>query len=175
MDFSKLSQNEKLAVYGAGAVIIGGLVGYSYGLTVLAVLAAIAMLAIVLLPQISPGTNLPGSRGSLMLLAGGVAGVVLALALLLFLGTIFVAFNIRDLFFLIAVAGGLLMAWVGWREFQAEGGKFQVGSSSSTAAPPAAPSASSEPARSDDAVEPVATEHADTPPAEHQPEDRPST
>ncbi len=146
MDFSKLTQNEKLAVYGSAGVIVGGLVGYSYGMTVLAVLAAIAMLVIVLLPQFSPGTNLPGSRGSLMLAAGGVAGVVLLLALILYVGTIFVAFDARDLFFLIAVAGGALMAWAGWREFQTEGGKFQVGTSGA-AAPPAdnAPQADSAP------------------------------
>jgi hypothetical protein len=137
MDFSKLSQNEKLAVYGSAAVIIGGLVGYSYGLTVLAVLAAIVMLGVVLLPQLSPSTRLPGSRGTLMLLAGGVAGVILVLAVLLYIGTVFTAFDVRDLFFLIAVVGGVLMAWVGWQEFQAEGGKFQLGSASTPAAPPA--------------------------------------
>jgi hypothetical protein len=138
MEFSKLSQNEKLAVYGSVAVLIGGLVGYSYGLTILAVLAAVAMLAVVFLPQMSASTNLPGSRGSLMLLLGGVAGVILLLALVLYIGVVFTAFGIRDLFFLIAVAGGLLMAWVGWQEFQSEGGKFQLGSSSATAPPPAA-------------------------------------
>jgi hypothetical protein len=139
MDFSKLSQNEKLATYGSVAVLVGGLVGYSYGLTILAVLAAVGMLAIVFLPQLSAGTKLPGSKGSLMLVAGAVAGVILVLALLIYIGTIFTAFNVRDLFFLIAVAGGVLMAWAGWREFQGEGGKFQVGTASSAAGPAAAP------------------------------------
>ncbi len=152
MDFSKLSQNEKLAVYGSAALLIGGAVGRSYGLTALGMLAAVAMLAIVLLPQFSSGIALPGSRGSLMVAVGGLAGAIMALALLqAVVGVLFVDTDLRDIFFLVAVAGGLLMAWAGWREFQAEGGKFQFGSTatassadrgtSSAAAPPPPPAA----------------------------------
>lgn len=148
MDFSKLSQNEKLAVYGSIALIVGGVIGYSYGLTVLGLLAAIAMLVLIFLPQFSPGTTLPGSRGSLMVAVGGLAGVAMVLAFLSALtGVLLVNTNFRDLFFLVAVAGGLLMAWAGWQEFQAEGGKFQIGSASSTAA--AAPPSSAPPAEAD--------------------------
>ena len=145
MDLSKLSQNEKLAMYGAVAVIVGGLVGYSYGLTVLAILAALTGLAIIFLPQLSPSTSLPGSRGSLLLIAGGIAAAVMVLALLMYLSVIFTNFNFRDLFFLIAAAGAILMAWAGWQELQSEGGKFQVGASpdgsTTAAAAPAAPAA----------------------------------
>ena len=135
MDLSKLDRNEKLAVYGSAALIIGGIIGYSYGLTVLGMLAAIAMLAIVLLPQVSPSTSLPGSHGSLMLAVGGLAGVVMLLAFLQAIaGVLLVNTNLRDLFFVVAVAGGVLMAWAGWQEFQAEGGKFQLGNSSHASA-----------------------------------------
>lgn len=159
MDFSKLSGNEKLAVYGSAAVIIGGLVGYNYGgFAILAVLAAVGLIAVVFLPQFSPGTNLPGSRGSLMVVLGGIAGVVLVLALIISAGTVFRAFNVRDLFFLIAVAGGLLMAWAGWQELQGEGGTFKLGSASSTTAPPA-PTAST-----DTTAEPTATTSEPAPP-----------
>ncbi len=163
MDFSKLGQNEKLAVYGAAAVIVGGLVGFSYGLTILAVLAAFALLAVVFLPQMSPGTSLPGSRGSLMLLCGGIAGVVLVLALLVYIGVVFIAFGVGDLFFLIAVAGGIVAAWAGWQEFQAEGGKFVLGNPASGAAP-AAP-------RADTAPPPAAPPPAATSPAASDLED----
>ena len=134
MDFSKLRQNEKLAVYGSVAVVIGGVIGYAYGFAILAILAAVAMLAVVFLPQLSAGTALPGSRGSLMLVCGAIAAIILILALLLYLNIIFFAFGIRDLFFLVAVAGGLLMGWAGWQEFQAEGGKFQLGNATTPAA-----------------------------------------
>lgn len=130
MDFSKLGPNEKLAVYGSVALIIGGVIGYSYGLTALGMLAAVAMLAVVFLPQLAPGVDLPGSRGSLMVAVGGLAGIAMVLALLQAVGgVLFINTNLRDLFFLVAVAGGALMAWAGWREFQAGGGRFQLGSS----------------------------------------------
>ena len=137
MDFSKLSSNEKLATYGAVAVIVGGLVGIgTAGLGIVSVLAAVGMLAVVFLPQLSPGTNLPGSRGTLMLVLGGIAAVILVLGLLSVIGAIgflmqYAIFN--TLFYLIAVAGGVLMAWAGWQEFQGEGGKFQLGAAPSGA------------------------------------------
>ena len=144
MDFAKLGQNEKLALYGSLALIVGGIVGYTYGIGGLGILAALAMLLIIFLPQLSPGTSLPGTHGSLMVAAGGLAGVSMALALLsAFASNILSNLDFRDIFFLLAVVGGLLMAWAGWQEFQSEGGKFQLGTTgtgagtaSTTTAPP---------------------------------------
>ena len=130
MDFSKLSQNEKLMVYGALAAIIGGIVGGISGLMWLAVLAGIAALAVLLLPQLSPQTNLPGSRGSLLVAVGGLGAVAAALALLTVIVDIGFWFQfaaVRTIFFLIGVAGALLLGWLAWQEFQAEGGKFNLG------------------------------------------------
>jgi hypothetical protein len=134
MDLSKLNQNEKLALYGAIALIVGGIVGFAYGLTTLGILAAIAMLVLIFLPQLAPNTALPGSRGSLMVAIGAVAGVAMALAFLSALaGALLVRFGLGDIFFLVAVVGGLVMAWAGWQEFQAEGGKFQLGAAAAPA------------------------------------------
>lgn len=190
MDFSKLGSNEKLAVYGAAAVIIGGVVGLgAAGLGFIAVLAAVGMLAVVFLPQMSPTTRLPGSNGSLMLALGAVAAVILVLGLLSVLGAL--DFLLRaaffaTLFYLIAVAGGVLMAWAGWREFQAEGGKFQLGSSSPAAGSPAVASDPSRPAdttpvtnetsRSDATIEPdpaTRPSDLDRPDTDRRDEDRP--
>jgi hypothetical protein len=80
-----------------------------------------------------------------MLIAGGIAGALMALAFLGALGILFINFGIYDILFLIAVAGGLLMAWAGWQAFQAEGGKFTIGMAGSAAPPAAAaPSAPAE-------------------------------
>ena len=145
MDLSKLSQNEKLATYGSLAVIVGALVGLgAAGLGFLAVLAALGMLVVVFLPQMSPATQLPGSHGSLMVALGAVAAVILVLgflAVLSALGVLLQLAFVSTLFYLLAVAGGLLMAWAGWQEFQAEGGRFQVGAapsggSAATSTPP---------------------------------------
>jgi len=137
MDFSKLSQNEKLATYGAIAVIVGGLVGFgAAGLGVLAILAAAAVLIVVFLPQFSPHASLPGSRGTLLLVLGAIAAVVLVLGLLQVLsalGFLLQFAAVPTIFYLLAVAGGLIMAWAGWQEFQAEGGKFQLGGTTRSA------------------------------------------
>lgn len=165
MDFSKLSSNDKLAAYGAIASIIGPILssfGFGFGVGWLTLLLALAMLFIVFQPQIAPQTQLPGTKGSLMVVVGGIAAVSAALALLTSLGWfgLFGANIVWALGWLIGIAGGLLMGWAGWQAFQAEGGKFQVGTTASAApaatppgspAAPAAPSApmASEPARSE--------------------------
>ncbi len=148
MDFNKLSSNEKLAVYGSVATLVGGIIGGTVSaLGWLAFLAAIAMLVVVFLPQFSPSTTLPGSKGSIMLIIGGVAAVVMVLGLLTILGLLGYYFQYSALnatFFLIGVVGGVVMGWAGWQAFQAEGGKFQIGSgpggaSGGSSAPPPPP------------------------------------
>ncbi|HET8776323.1 MAG TPA: hypothetical protein VFN76_01565 [Candidatus Limnocylindria bacterium] len=139
MDFSKLGQNEKLATYGAIAAIVGAVLAaagtFGFGVGWLGLLLALAMLAIVFLPQLSPGTNLPGSKGSLMLVVGGIAAVFAVLGLLSGFGLLGLL-SFSPLFvigWLLNVIGGLMMGWAGWQEFQAEGGKFQLGSSTASA------------------------------------------
>ena len=148
MDFSKLGQNEKLATYGAIASIVGAILaavgfGGAGGLW-LTLLLAIAMLVIVFLPQWSPQTTLPGSKGSLMLIVGGIAaiGALLGLlALLPVLGLLGLYGGTWLIGLLLGIIGGFVMGWAGWKEFQAEGGKFQVGNASApgSTAPPASP------------------------------------
>ena len=142
MNFSKLSSNEKLAVYGAVAAIIGAFLSFGGGGS-FGVLTGVAMLVIIFLPQLSPTTQLPGSKGSLMLIVGAVAGIGALLALLAWLpylglfGGVFIGL-------LLGIVGGLLMGWASWMEFQSEGGKFVLGmpaSTSTPAAPPAPPMA----------------------------------
>jgi hypothetical protein len=144
MDFSKLSANDRLAAIGAVLAIVGALMSFGGGGT-FTLLTGVAMLIIVFLPQFSPNTTLPGSKGSLMLIVGGVAGIAAVLALLAIL-TVLGAFALYGgLWFiglLLSTAGGLLMGWASWKEFQAEGGKFTLGmASSAPPAPPAAPPA----------------------------------
>lgn len=143
MNFNSLSSNEKLAVYGAIAAIVGVLIAsFLSSLAWVTLLAGIAMLVVVFLPQLSAGTALPGSKGSLMFLVGLIGGVAGALALLLSvtqLGAYFSFYVVQALFLLIGVAGGLVMAWAGWQEFQAEGGSFKLGTTgagSTVAGPP---------------------------------------
>ena len=181
MDFSKLGSNEKLAVYGSLAVVVGGLVGLgAAGLGVIAVLAALGMLVVIFLPQMSPSTQLPGSKGSLMLALGVVAAIILVLGFLTVLGALGVLLQfsfVGTLFYLIAVAGGILMAWAGWQEFQAEGGKFQLGTAApSSDRPSGAPDAPVHQAGTasgtDVATPPAAAPQPDTAPSADAPADR---
>jgi hypothetical protein len=136
MDFSKLSSNDKLAAIGAVLAIVGSVV--SFGAGPYGVLTGIAMLVIIFLPQFSPSTKLPGSKGSLMLIVGGAAGIGALLTLLAWLPylTIIGGYFIGGL---ISIVGGLLMGWASWRTFQAEGGKFNMGMASGPSTPPAPP------------------------------------
>lgn len=145
MNFSILSSNEKLAVYGSIAAIVGVLIAsFLAGLAWLTMVAGIAMLVVIFLPQLSAGTQLPGRKGSIMFLVGLIAGAAAVLALLTVatqLGAYVTLWPLQTLFLLIGVAGGLVLAWAGWQEFQAEGGSFQLGTggtaaSSATAARP---------------------------------------
>lgn len=183
MNISSLSPNEKLAVYGSVAVIVGALVGGTVSaLGWLALLAAVAMLAIVFLPQLSPMTALPGSKGSLMLVAGGVAAVVLVLGLLTIISVIgyyFQVFPVNAIFFLAAVVGGVVMGWAGWQEFQAEGGTFRLGSggagggSPPPTTPPAPPASPAPAPESPPPAAPVATHDAGMADADADTEDPP--
>jgi hypothetical protein len=141
MNLSKLSASEKLAVYGAVATVIGAAVAASsypghWGVTWLAAILGLAMLAIVFLPQMSPTTKLPGKKGSLMVVVGVLAALLMAFVLLTTINFTFEGFDLSSLLFLIAVAGALVMGWAGWQAFQAEGGKFDVGTSGASSVPP---------------------------------------
>lgn len=131
MNISKLDATDRLQVYGSVAVIVGAVIGGTVtSLGWIAVLAAIGMLAVVFMPQLSPSTRLPGSKGSLMVVCGGAAAVVMLLGLLTALnwyGLYFTAYPVQAIFFLGAVGGALVMGWVGWQVLQAEGGKFRIG------------------------------------------------
>ncbi len=143
MDFSKLSSNDKLAVYGAAAAIIGAFLSFGGGGS-FGVLTGIGMLVIIFLPQFAPAVTLPGSKGSLMMIVGGIGalGAVLALlSLLSLMGALGVYGTTWIIGLVLSTAGGLLMGWASWQAFRAEGGKFNVGMASTPPAAPPAPMA----------------------------------
>lgn len=190
MDLSKLNANERLAFWGAALSIVGtiltffGYAGGGGGLW-LTFLLAIAMIVILFLPTWSPGTSLPGSKGTLMVIVGGIAaiGAVLGLfgllALLSFAGA-FAGFILMPLLGLaIGIIGGLMMGWGGWKEFQAEGANFRLGGSAGGSATAAStpPPAGQADTRTDRPAEPApaASEPppAAAPPPAAPPDDRP--
>ena len=179
MDLSKLNANERLAFWGAILSIIGTIltiVGAYIGIggLWLTFILAIAMIVILFLPTWSPQTTLPGSKGTLMVIVGGIAAVGALLGLLSLLSVI--AFLGSEPLFviglLLGIVGGLMMGWGGWQEFQAEGGKFQLGTASTTTSAP--PPASTDTRPADRPVE-TAPPPAEAPrPVDSSEEDRPN-
>jgi hypothetical protein len=141
MDLSRLSAPEKLAVYGAIATVIGGVVAAAsypghWGVTWLAAILGLAMLTVIFLPQLSPDTKLPAKKGSLMVIVGGLAALLMAFVFLTTIGFTFEGFDLSSALFLVAVAGAVVMGLAGWQAFQAEGGTFDIGTAGASAVPP---------------------------------------
>jgi hypothetical protein len=151
MNFSKLSSNEKTAAIAAVVLVLGGIISNWGGLMWLSVLCGIAVLVVIFLPQLSAGTKLPGSEGSLLVGLGVVAAAGAVIEVLRFLNYFFNTFDdYRTWLFAAALVAALVMAYAGWMIFQGEGGKFNLGMSGSAGgsaaappppAPPAAPPA----------------------------------
>jgi hypothetical protein len=136
MDLSKLGQHEKLALYSAIVLFLTGLISNWGGLLWLAVLAALGVAVVVLLPQLSPSTSLPGSRGTLLAALGIVAAGSALIELLRWLGyTLDTLGRLSTLLFLVSLIASFVMAWAGWSELQREGGKWVFGSTGVKPAP----------------------------------------
>jgi threonine/homoserine/homoserine lactone efflux protein len=138
MDFSRLDQNERTAAVASGALVIAGVFAastYPYSMTWLAVIAALGMLFVVFQPQVAARVSLPGSKGSLILVFGLIAGTIMVLSLFVTFSLVFSLLGLPEAFYLVAVAAGVAMAWAGWRAFQAEGGRFRVGAAPVSPAP----------------------------------------
>jgi hypothetical protein len=182
MDFSKLDQNEKLATYGSVAVVLAGLISSWGGLLFLSILAAIGMLVVVFLPQFSPSTTLPGSKGTLMATLGFVAAaaaLITALQWLTLLGALLGSIN--TILFLVTVVGAVVMAWAGWQELQREGGKWVFGANTPSrvdaaagSSPAAAPPEPERPVATTVETAPAADTDAAAAPYRRDDEDRPA-
>jgi hypothetical protein len=128
---SKLSANDRHASVAAVVVVFSGLVSVldDWGaILVLAVLAAVGALGVVFAPRLAPAARLPGSKGSLLVIAGVVAVLSWIVSTVTWLDWIFGhLLDIYTLVFLFGLAGAALMAWTGWVALSAEGGKLRLG------------------------------------------------
>ena len=126
MDFSKLSSNERTAVIASAVVLVLGIVSLvnDWGsLLIVPVLAALIVLGGILLPQLAPTVNLPAPKGLVMLLGGAAAALFWVIAAISWLDWIFGHLGAFDtLQFLVGLVAALIMAWAGWKAFQATTG-----------------------------------------------------
>lgn len=141
MDFSKLSSTERNAAIAAAVVIVTGMISIAQGwgaLMWIAVLAGVAALVVIFGAQVMPTVRLPGSSGSLLTLVGAIALLVWIVVLIDEFD--FVAnnlINLDTLQFLVGLAAAAVLTWLGWQTLQAEGGRFQLGTSGARTAPAA--------------------------------------
>jgi hypothetical protein len=123
-------------VVAAAVVLILGIVSLVNewgGLMIVPILAAAVVLGGILIPQLSPSTRLPASKALVMLVAGAAAGLFWLIAALTWFEWITGHLGSFDtLQFLVGLAASLVLAWAGWREYQAAAGTGQP-------APPAPP------------------------------------
>jgi hypothetical protein len=137
MDLSKLTANERMAVFAGSVVVVSGIISLinNWGtLMLVALLAGAVVVGGLLIPQLSPGTNLPAPRGIVMLGGGVVAAVaylVTAIDWIGWIGENFASFDAIQ--FLIGLVASLVLAWTGWRAYQESG---RVGSEAPPANPP---------------------------------------
>lgn len=126
MDFSKLSPNERTAVIASAVVLVLGIVSLvnDWGsLLIVPVLAALIILGGILLPQLAPTVNLPAPKGLVMLLGGAAAALFWVIAAISWLDWIVGHLGAFDtLQFLVGLVASLVMAWAGWKAYQAAGG-----------------------------------------------------
>jgi hypothetical protein len=127
MDFSKLSQNDKMAL-GAGAVVaITGLISVAnnWGIfMVLSLLAGLLAVFVIVQPQVAPATRLPATKGVLLLAAGGIAVIASGLTAIDWMGWILEHIASFDtLQFVIGLIAAIVLAWIGWTAYNAERGK----------------------------------------------------
>jgi hypothetical protein len=126
MNFSKLSSNDKLAVGSGAIVVITALLSLSndWGLLMaLSLLAGLAVIAVVLQPQLAPTMSMPVTRGMALLGLGAIATIATALTAVNWLGWIFDHIASFDTIqFVIGLIAAVVMLWAGYVAYQGERG-----------------------------------------------------
>jgi hypothetical protein len=122
VDLSKLDANERMAAFAAAVVLVLGIVSIvnDWGaLMIVPILGSLAVLAVLLLPQL----NLPVAKGLALVLAGAVAALFWIIATVSWLDWIVGHLATFDtLQFLVGLVASLVLAWAGWQAYQGSTG-----------------------------------------------------
>ena len=123
MDFSKLSASDKRILIAAAVVVVTGLTSVTdkWGAgVIIGLLAGLAAIAVVLLPQMSPGTKLPAPKGLSLLVLGIAATAGFALSALTYLDHVVLFNRLYSLLFDAGLVASVVLLWFGWVAYQAE-------------------------------------------------------
>jgi hypothetical protein len=124
MDFSKLSQNDRITLGAGAVVVVTALLSISNewgALMFLSLAAGIGAIALVLQPFFAPQVTLPATKATVLLGLGAVATVATGLSGLNWLGWIVEHFARFDTIqFLTGLAAAVVLLVIGFQAFQAE-------------------------------------------------------
>jgi hypothetical protein len=124
VDLTKLSSNDRITLGAAGVVVITALLSISNdwgALMVLSLAAGAGAIAVVLLPQVSPSTVLPVTKGAALLGLGATATIATGLSGLNWLEYIVKHLASFDTIqFLTGLAAAAIVLAIGFQSFQAE-------------------------------------------------------
>ena len=141
--FNSLSANDRLAAIAAIIVTITGIVSLFWrwgALMFVPTLAALAVLFIIFQARLAPNVKLPMPRGVLLLGLGAIAALVWILVMFQWLG--YITDNlatIDTIQFLVGLVASVVLAFAGWRAYQADSGTSTASPPAPPAPPPAAP------------------------------------
>jgi hypothetical protein len=126
MDLSKLDATERMAGIAALVIAVLGVVSLmnDWGtLMLVPILAGLAVLAVLLQPQLSPSTTLPAPKPVVLVVAGVAAAVTWLMVAIDWLSWIVEHLATFDtLQFLVGLIASFVLAWAGWKAFQASRG-----------------------------------------------------
>jgi hypothetical protein len=146
MNFSSLSASDRRLVITAAIAALMALLSFfdptgDWGTTVgISLIAALAVIAVVLWPQLSPNSALPVPRGLALLVLAAVTAGGFVIAALVYLSYVF-SINLFSILFDIGVLASLALLYFAWLEYQATPKAVAPATPTSASAspPPSAP------------------------------------
>jgi len=124
MNFSSLNASDRRIVITAAIAALMALLSFfdpsgDWGTTVgLSLIAALAAIAVVLWPQLSPNSALPVPRGLSLLVLGAVTAAGFVIAALVYLSFVF-RINLFSILFDVGLVASLALLYFAWLEYQA--------------------------------------------------------
>lgn len=142
MNFSALSQNDRIALVAGAVVAIAGLLSifWDWGAVMLiSVLAGLLAVGVILQPSLVQSLRLTGSKGSLLLIAGVGAtllNVLRGVDAVGFLTREFASFDALQ--FIAGIVAAIVLLYAGWMAYRAESGMAPMATPPPAPEPPAA-------------------------------------
>jgi hypothetical protein len=144
MNFSSLSASDRRLVITAAIAALMALLSFfdptgDWGTTVgISLIAALAAIAVVMWPQLSPNSALPVPRGLSLLVLGAVTAGGFVIAALIYLSYVF-SINLFSILFDVGLVASLALLYFAWLEYQAAPKAAAPAAPAAPATPPSAP------------------------------------